>query len=337
MSTKTRHRRPPANELRKQVLRRIDRIIGTDATLTDNPDFEFLSRIRSKMRDCGKFGYICEEEGTNAVKICRLFCRSRLCPVCGRKRSMNVYFKIVAMVKKMKNPKFITLTLTSSSDPLDEQIQRLNKCFATLRRRRWWKGQVAGGVFTHEQTFNFQRDQFHPHIHMIVDTPYLDDAHLAEKWLEITGDSYVVDVREYKRPAAYSEILSAYISKTNDCLNVPDDRFIQWAREVHGLRLVNTFGIFHGMKPDEDAEKKRPKKIRVAPLALIEMKALEGDSTAKKLFERCRSLEITGACERIAELVADARAWMKDFENAAPVLHVAGLQHVVSEPALQFF
>ena len=54
---------------------------------------------------------------------------------------------------------------------------------------------VAGAVWSYEVTYS-DANGWHPHVHAIWLAPEAPDMHaLRDEWKEITGDSFMVDVR----------------------------------------------------------------------------------------------------------------------------------------------
>ena len=55
-------------------------------------------------------------------------------------------------------------------------------------------------MYSYENTYNEKTGEWHPHVHMfaLLDT-WIDQEQLSETWHEITGDSFVVDIRKVKK------------------------------------------------------------------------------------------------------------------------------------------
>ena len=57
------------------------------------------------------------------------------------------------------------------------------------------------GQCIHTKTHTTKKTgEWHPHVHMfaLLDT-WIDQEHLSETWHEITGDSFIVDIRRKKK------------------------------------------------------------------------------------------------------------------------------------------
>ena len=57
-----------------------------------------------------------------------------------------------------------------------------------------------GNVFIRKHIQRKKTGEWHPHVHMfaLLDT-WIDQEHLSETWHEITGDSFIVDIRRVKK------------------------------------------------------------------------------------------------------------------------------------------
>ena len=61
------------------------------------------------------------------------------------------------------------------------------------------------GQCIHTKTHTTKKTgEWHPHVHMfaLLDT-WIDQEHLSETWHEITGDSFIVDIRRVKKDKQY--------------------------------------------------------------------------------------------------------------------------------------
>ena len=103
------------------------------------------------------------------------FCKSKLCPICNWRRSMKYGVQLgqIIDVAREREPKakFIFLTLTVKNvvgEKLGEELTNLTKSFDRLFRRAKVKKAVIGYLRAIEVTYNAERDDYHPHIHIVV-------------------------------------------------------------------------------------------------------------------------------------------------------------------------
>lgn len=215
------------------------------------------SRLASKLRDCCQFAQVVADPETGIPRVHERRCKSRLCPRCIALRSQALVPKCCSYLREMDSPRLLTLTLASSDDPLRDQISRLTECFKRLRRHAFWLPSVTGGFYTIECTYNHATHQWHPHLHAVIDGTFMPQAFLAETWRRITGDSRIVDIRLVRSRMEAARYVAGYVLKSSSIEQMPDDAIPEWAAQVHGMRLVQTFGNLHGIKIDTDDDEDR--------------------------------------------------------------------------------
>lgn len=120
---------------------------------------------------------------------------------------------------------------------------------------------MLGGFYSYENTYNEKTGEWHPHLHIFgVLEEWIDVQKLSATWHEITGDSYIVDVRRVKKDKVhgYSKAIAEvckYALKFSD-LSVQKTwdawLVLKGSRKV-GLRLSGSFGLLNGVKMDDDA------------------------------------------------------------------------------------
>ena len=197
-----------------------------------------------------------------------------LCPFCAAiraSRSIQKYSERVDEVLRKKRslkPVLITFTVLNGED-LEERALHLMKSFRTLIKRRqdWLKKgrgfnefcKIDGAMYSYENTYNEKTGQWHPHIHMFaLLEDWIDQESLCETWHEITGDSFIVDVRRVRKDKQFGYSKAAaevckYALKFGD-LSVEKTweafKVLKGARKV-GLRLSGAFGSLYGVKIPE--------------------------------------------------------------------------------------
>lgn len=144
------------------------------------------------------------------------FCKDKLCPMCNWRRSLK-YDRILQLIlDKLLDSKpdtqFIFLTLTQKNvpaDKLDAEMKRMSKSFHKMIRRAFYfkNPAILGGVKSIEVTYNEERDDYHPHIHVLlaVSPDYFKKHYISQKewsqvWAEVMGLDYnpVVNIKKVK-------------------------------------------------------------------------------------------------------------------------------------------
>lgn len=179
---------------------------------------------------------------TGEVRIASKRCHLRWCPLCLRVKRYIITQSVSAWLKSIVKPKFFTFTLRSSDDPLGVQIDRLYRYFRNIRRWPYWKKTVKGGVWFFQITFNKLRQQWHPHIHCLMDSEFFPQALLSEMWLTVTGSSDVVDVRAVKNQKEAADYVARYASCPTDLCKLDLERGLECALSLEHRRVYGKFG-----------------------------------------------------------------------------------------------
>lgn len=325
-----------------------DRIRVIDALANSHEDA--LNRLAVRLDACCDAPGILIDEKAGTVRIQEMRCRSRICPLCRESICRRYMTRCIEAMVLMDGPKLLTLTIRSADHPLAEQIAHLKDAFRRLRRQRTWKAHVQGGVATFEITFNRTTQQWHPHLHAIIDSTYFRQKQLLAGWELAVGDSAGVDIRPVRSRAGAARYVAKYVSKSNNPAEFPDARLAEWAREVRSLRFFITFGSVHNLKstdPDNDAaeDRQRPDWIG-SPTPLI-LAAGGGDEEAAALLALTEALAKRRVSDadpeavaehkaRVGYLACSLRAWFRHHENdtdrevphaARPPPHRCGTDH----------
>lgn len=210
-------------------------------------------------------------------------CRDRWCTPCATEKRRVVVANIATRLDG-RSLRLLTLTLKSSDLPLSCQITRILKSFAKLRRRREICRSFHGGLYFLEITYNAATHQWHPHLHVLFEGTYIAHDVLRRLWLEITGDSYIVDIRAFGNSKLAAGYVAKYATKAI-ASNVfdDDDRLLEAMEALHGRRTFQTFGKFTDMalslSPETDDEW-----LTVGSLWSIILAARDGDPNAKAII-----------------------------------------------------
>jgi len=149
----------------------------------------------------------------------------------------------------------VTLTVKDGED-LAERFNHLHKSQRELwKRKHRGRGSVLDGVSGAVWSYEFKRGKnsglWHPHLHMIALAEVEPDKYrLSGEWREITGDSFIVDVRPIDQSDPVSGFLEVfkYAVKFSD-QPVPDT--VHAWRILKGKRLLDSAGCFRGVKVPE--------------------------------------------------------------------------------------
>ena len=110
-------------------------------------------------------------------------------------------------------------------------------------------------MYSYENTYNEKTGEWHPHIHMfaLLDD-WIDREQLIETWHEITGDSYVVDVRKVKKDKdfGYSKAAAEVCKYALKFSELSVENTWEAFKVLKGKRLSGAFGSLYGVKIPEN-------------------------------------------------------------------------------------
>lgn len=224
-------------------------------------------RLVAELESCASYlvfknYYTINEVRLHAMKSCR---KHLLCPFCAMRRGakyLQAYLDRLAVVTA-QNPRlrayFVTVTI-KNTESLEQGYTHLRNAMRKMMKQRSnaLRGQkqvefakALGAVHSIEFKRGSGSGLWHPHAHMIWLCEIPPDAHkLSQEWLSLTGDSYIVDVRE-----CYGETLvEAFMEVFKYALKFTALPFADnWLayQTLRGKRLIDSFGCLKGVEVPE--------------------------------------------------------------------------------------
>lgn len=216
-----------------------------------------------RIKECNTFLFMVGDKTLEKTKLHRSNnCENRFCPVCAWKNARKNAMKLSILMdylRKEEKKEFIFLTLTAPNVKeleLEDEIKHYNQSFQRLMQRKEVKSIVKGYVRKLEVTYNKDRDDYHPHFHVIlaVNKSYFTDKNYyinQNRWLELWQQSTKnplitqVDVRKVKQTENKKEIseIAKYSAKDSDYLQ--DQKvFKTFYQSLTGKRLIVYSGLF---------------------------------------------------------------------------------------------
>lgn len=216
-----------------------------------------------RIKECNTFLFMVADKTMEKTKLHRSNnCDNRFCPICAWKKSRKNALKISVLMQYLREEEkkdFVFLTLTApnvKAEELNDEIKHYNKSFQRLMQRKEVKSAVKGYVRKLEVTYNKERDDYHPHFHVIlaVNKSYFTDKNYyisRDRWLELwqksTKNNLItqVDVRKVKATDNKKEVseIAKYSAKDSDYLE--DEKvFDTFYKSLSGKRLIVYSGLF---------------------------------------------------------------------------------------------
>ena len=188
------------------------------------------------------------------------FCKNRFCPMCAWRKARKDALQVAILMQYLKQEKgleFVMMTLTAPNVPgenLKNEITRYNKNFKKLIERKELKKISYGYIRKLEVTYNQERDDFHPHFHVIIAVDkkyfksrnYISKQRLLVMWQNVMNDDTItqVDIRKISADdnKAISEI-AKYTAKDSDYMT-SQDVFDYFYKALKNRQVVTYGGVF---------------------------------------------------------------------------------------------
>jgi hypothetical protein len=195
--------------------------------------------------------------------------------------------------RRMNSARMFTLTAPHVSLPLAKHLAALRKAFGLLRKSPEWKRCVVGGLYAIECTRNESRGEWHPHVHALCDGTFFPHEELRRAWrraLNAVGgvwnlspsDPLSIDAELIRDRAAAAKYVAKYLCKPSSVERWRLASIAEFARAMHGGRLLHTFGNLHGANLDPaDPNEAEPGAERVASLPWVTLAASKGNHSAR--------------------------------------------------------
>ena len=217
-----------------------------------------------KVQGCGDYlafrhYFTVDEVRLHAAYLCK---KHLLCPLCAIRRgskALQAYlprYEAVRASEPLLRPFLVTLTVKDGAD-LAERFRHLMRSQQELwMRKHRCRGSavdlVRAAVWSYEVKRGKGSGLWHPHLHMVAMACEMPDKdRLAREWRDITGDSFIVDVRPIDTADPASGFLEVfkYALKFSDM--EPADTWEAF-QVLRGRRLVGSSGLFRGIEiPDQ--------------------------------------------------------------------------------------
>lgn len=265
------------------------------------------TRLRDLEECADVLWFLQDAEGKRRLKSAN-FCRVRVCPMCNWRRSLKLFSQVSAITDAIlveKKARFIFVTLTVQNvrgDVLRETIDKINKAFKyivdkhqTFAPAKKLKENLLGYMKAEEITYNADRDDFHPHIHAILEVrpSYFKNGYIKQKdwtamWRAALGVDYdpLVDVRNIKGGTAKAVAeVAKYPVKMDNILKIADkDKAAKALTQLYSAifkrRLVTFGGDFREYRRRLDLDD-----VETGDLTHVEAESKTFNAVAQVLFK----------------------------------------------------
>jgi len=224
------------------------------------PEHQAIAR---RVQTCGDYLVFRHYFTVDQVKLhgAQLCMAHLLCPLCAIRRgskALKAYldrWEVIRAEKTSLRPFLVTLTVKDGPD-LAERFKHLFKSQHELwHRKRRGRGSVldgvAGAVWSYEVKRGTGSGVWHPHLHMIALAETMpNQEQLSQEWHNITGDSFIVDVRPISQDDPASGFVEVFKYAVKFSEQEPADTVHAWVT-LASKRLIGSAGLFRGVEVPE--------------------------------------------------------------------------------------
>lgn len=200
-----------------------------------------------KIQQCRQTAWFAINTTTGSIRVASNRCRLRWCPTCANARRRWIKEQALTWIRTATTPKFLTLTIKHTSAPLKSQTDYLYQCFRRLRLQPYIAQSVRGGLWFFEIKLSTRSQEWHPHIHCLIDSGYVPQTKISTLWHKITHGSTVVDIRAITDPIRAAGYLSKYCTKPARLADYTLEQSIEIYAALHGKRLCGAWGTLRGI------------------------------------------------------------------------------------------
>lgn len=286
-NTKNKKLQPIGNKNLEECLNK-----PTEKKLMMSDFIEFMEDKNLKLdrlKECGNFiKFQSSEDKTKFILAGGNFCNNRFCPFCSWLKAKRTAFELLELIKVVEYTEklafiFITLTVPNvSREKLREEIECFNKSFKRLFETKEFKAFNKGFVRKLEITYNEERNDYHPHFHLVVavnksyftSRDYMSKRRLLELWQRATRNPNItqVDIKPCRMDTIKQVMeLATYSAKQGD-LYSSKEVFDGFYEGLFRKKLLVYNGIFKEYKKKIDIGE-------VDPTQVIELNQLLEETT----------------------------------------------------------
>lgn len=248
----------------EEILKKLEPKQVTKETLIELGIPHFTEKTIERINNCATFLQSVSNFDRNRSKIVKANrCMNRFCPICMATKARKEAYMLLIILKFLscaKGYEFIFLTLTVPNVAGDELVRELDEQYLALKRliqRKEFKAISKGFIRKTEITYNQKRNDFHPHIHMLiaVNKSYFTEKSLyvsQHKWQEIwkkcKKDNSITQVHVKKANESSFKELAKYEVKDFDMLGYSQEVFDVFYKALKGRKTLTFNGCFQEAK-----------------------------------------------------------------------------------------
>lgn len=231
-----------------------------------------LTKHARAVRECGNvLGFKRDATGKRRLAFAN-FCKVRLCPMCNWRRTLKIGGQLsqvfdVGMLPKRYSCLFLTLTVPNvPGAELRNTLKRLTHSLTNYLKLKKIAKAVKGYARSIEVTYNRERDDYHPHIHLLLlvskhyftSRDYIKQADWLQRWRDTYNDQSITQVfieKCYDKPRKKISEITKYAVKDTDYLKgVSRSKQVEIVEcldgALHKIRLVGYGGVIKDLRQE---------------------------------------------------------------------------------------
>ncbi|MCK4787774.1 MAG: protein rep [Desulfobacteraceae bacterium] len=234
--------------------------IAVESTYSKIDERDELRRV-TLLQGCRNSAWFVRHIESGHVHVASNSCRLRWCPMCSRAKSAYITNNVAPWISSLGKARFMTLTLRHTNAPLLTQIQKLYADFRKLRKDKQFRKSCQGGVWFFQIKLSEDSQQWHPHVHCVLNGQWISKEWLSRKWHSITQSSYIVDIKLVRDPDKVASEVARYSATPAQLRDLDADQRVEVFDAMHRRRLCGTWGT--------------AKKILLSPPRTVDKKQFE--------------------------------------------------------------
>lgn len=248
----------------EEILKKLEPKQVTKETLIELGIPHFTEKTIERINNCATFLQSVSNFDRNRSKIVKANrCMNRFCPICMATKARKEAYMLLIILKFLscaKGYEFIFLTLTVPNVAGDELVRELDEQYLALKRliqRKEFKAISNGFIRKTEITYNQKRNDFHPHIHMLIavnknyfkeKSLYVSQHKWQEIWKKCKKDNSITQVNVKKANESSFKELAKYEAKDFDMLGYSQEVFDVFYKALKGRKTLTFNGCFQEAK-----------------------------------------------------------------------------------------
>jgi len=233
---------PPPESYRKYCISNCEAEYNATLQTYVETDLNDGTERQYSLENCRTGAWFARNRTTGKIKVLSSSCKLRWCPMCSAARRWFLTQQVSDWLKTATQPKFLTLTLAHSNQPLADQLKHLYDSFRKYRKLNLLKRNVRGGVWFFQIHRAKSDNLWHPHLHCVIDSPWIDKYELSTAWEIVTKTSKIINIKEVKDAESMSGYVARYAARPSILINLDLWSRVELFEALHGRRLVGKWG-----------------------------------------------------------------------------------------------